>query len=154
MYSRVPQKFSILRLGKEDNVEDHVLIEGVSDIKKTYQWQLKVGQMEKGSTTADRTQCKAPQSCLETVQQMVALCKIQGGPGICERHHRVAGIVSGNICAEFRLDLPTSQWDTPVKVGENNRALMWDLKFWTDKQLVTNQPDTEVIDKEKKRWQW
>lgn len=85
---------------------------------------------------------------------MVALCEIQAGPGISERHHRVAGIVYRNICAEFRLDLPRSQWDTPVKVGENNRAWMWDLKFRTDKQLLTNQPDTEVIDKEKKRWQW
>ncbi|KAF7642383.1 hypothetical protein LDENG_00258740, partial [Lucifuga dentata] len=33
---------------------------------------------------------------------------------------------------------------------ENGRVL-WDFKFQTDKQLLANQPDTVVVDKEQKR---
>ncbi|KAF7666275.1 hypothetical protein LDENG_00113730, partial [Lucifuga dentata] len=41
---------------------------------------------------------------------------------------------------------------TGRKVAENNRAKVpWDFKFQTDKQLLANQPDVVVVDKEQKR---
>ena len=37
-------------------------------------------------------------------------------------------------------------------MAENNRAkILWDFSFQTDKQLLANQPDIVVVDKEQKR---
>ncbi|KAF7650224.1 hypothetical protein LDENG_00129190, partial [Lucifuga dentata] len=45
-----------------------------------------------------------------------------------------------------------SKWETPPKVVENGRAkVLWDFKFQTDKQLLANQPDMVVVDKQQKR---
>ncbi|KAF7640661.1 hypothetical protein LDENG_00024680, partial [Lucifuga dentata] len=44
------------------------------------------------------------------------------------------------------------KWETPPKVVENGRAkVLWDFKFQTNKQLLANQPDMVVIDKQQKR---
>ncbi|KAF7654704.1 hypothetical protein LDENG_00066000, partial [Lucifuga dentata] len=57
-----------------------------------------------------------------------------------------------NICAEYGLEVPKSKWKTPPKVVENSRAkVLWDFKVQTDKQLLANQPDMVVVDKEQKR---
>ncbi|KAF7663723.1 hypothetical protein LDENG_00203700, partial [Lucifuga dentata] len=61
-------------------------------------------------------------------------------------------IVYRNICAKYGLEVPKSKWETPPKVVENSRAkVLWDFKFQTDKQLLANQPDMVVVDKEQKR---
>ncbi|KAF7655390.1 hypothetical protein LDENG_00056830 [Lucifuga dentata] len=74
------------------------------------------------------------------------------GTAYTERHNQVAGIVYRNICAEYGLEVPKSKWETPSKVVENSRAkVLWDFKFQTDKQLLANQPDMVVVDKEQKR---
>ena len=40
----------------------------------------------------------------------------------------------------------------PQEVTENNRAkVLWDFSFQTDKQLLANQPDIVVVDKEQRR---
>nr|XP_020470896.1 rho-related GTP-binding protein RhoA-B-like [Monopterus albus] len=50
-----------------------------------------------------------------------------------ERHNQVAGIVYRNICAEYRLEVPKSRWDTPPKVVENDQAkILWDIKIKTE----------------------
>ena len=69
-----------------------------------------------------------------------------------ERHNQVAGIVYRNICTQYGLEVPKSQWAKPQKVVENNRAkVLWDFSIQTDKQLLANQPDIVVVDKERKR---
>ncbi|KAF7664173.1 hypothetical protein LDENG_00185720 [Lucifuga dentata] len=74
------------------------------------------------------------------------------GTAYTERHNQVAGIVHSNICAEYGLEVPKAKWETPPKVVENGRArVLWDFKFQTDKQVLANQPDTVVVDKEQKR---
>ena len=68
----------------------------------------------------------------ETVQHIVAGCKMQAGRADTERHNQVAGIVYRNICTEYGLDRLKSRWETPQKVVENNRTkLLWDLeRMW------------------------
>ncbi|KAF7645383.1 hypothetical protein LDENG_00205520, partial [Lucifuga dentata] len=57
-----------------------------------------------------------------------------------------------NICAEFRLEVPKSKWETPPKVIEIDRAKnLWDLKFQTNMQPKPNQPDMVVVNKEQQR---
>ncbi|KAF7642936.1 hypothetical protein LDENG_00248050 [Lucifuga dentata] len=74
------------------------------------------------------------------------------GTAYTERHNQVAGIVYRNICAEYGQEVPKSKWETPPKMIENGRAkVLWDFKFQTDKQLLANQPDMVVVDKEQKR---
>ncbi|KAF7655094.1 hypothetical protein LDENG_00060930, partial [Lucifuga dentata] len=88
----------------------------------------------------------------ETVQHLVSGCKMLAGTAYTEKHNQVAGIVYRNVCAEYRLEVPKSKWETPPKVVENGRAkVLWDFKFQTDKQLLANQPDMVVVDKEQKR---
>ncbi|KAI3355858.1 hypothetical protein L3Q82_004410 [Scortum barcoo] len=71
------------------------------------------------------------------------------GKAYMERHNQVAGIVYRNICTEFGLEVPRSKWATPPKVVENDRAKnLWDFQIQTDKQVMVNQPDIVVVDKE------
>ena len=39
-----------------------------------------------------------------------------------ERLHQVAGIVYRNICTQYGIEVPESQWATAQKVVENNRG--------------------------------
>ncbi|KAF7665893.1 hypothetical protein LDENG_00129980 [Lucifuga dentata] len=88
----------------------------------------------------------------ETVQHIIAGCKMLAGTAYTERHNQAAGIVYRIICAEYGLEVPKSKWETPPTVVENGRAkVLWDFKFQTDKQLLANQPDMVVVDKEQKR---
>ncbi|KAF7642179.1 hypothetical protein LDENG_00262910 [Lucifuga dentata] len=96
--------------------------------------------------------CRLCKDAPETVQHIVAGCKMLDGTAYTERHNQVAGIVYRNICAEYGLEVLKSKWETPPKVVENGRAkVLWDFKFQTDKQLLDNQPDMVVVDKEQKR---
>ncbi|KAF7648062.1 hypothetical protein LDENG_00162600 [Lucifuga dentata] len=93
--------------------------------------------------------CRQCKDAPETVQHIVAGCKMLAGTAYTERH---SGIVYRNICAVYGLEVPKSKWETPPKVVENSRAkVLWDFKFQTDKQLLANQPDMVVVDKEQKR---
>ncbi|TKS67246.1 Multidrug resistance protein 1 [Collichthys lucidus] len=74
------------------------------------------------------------------------------GSAYMERHNQVAGIVYRNICNQYGIEVPKSRWAIPQKVAENNRAkVLWDFSFQTDKQVLANQPDIVVLDKEQKR---
>lgn len=69
--------------------------------------------------------------------------------GIACIWHQVSGIMYRNICG---LEVPKSHEATPPKMAENNRAkFLWDFRFWTDKQLLSSQPDIVVVDKEQRR---
>ncbi|KAF7652694.1 hypothetical protein LDENG_00093610, partial [Lucifuga dentata] len=93
--------------------------------------------------------CRLCKDAPETVQHIVAGCKMLAGTAYTERHNQVTGTVYRNICAEYGLEVPKSKWETPPKVVENGRAkVLWDFKFQTDKQLLANQPDMVVVDKE------
>ncbi|KAK7922439.1 hypothetical protein WMY93_009341 [Mugilogobius chulae] len=74
------------------------------------------------------------------------------GKAYMERHNQVAGIVYRNICAEYGLETPSSKWETPPKVVENDRAkILWDFQIQTDRMVMANQPDIVVVDKEQRR---
>lgn len=50
-----------------------------------------------------------------------------------------------------RLNDPKSQWETSSKVVESSRTkILGEFKFQTDEQLLGNQPDIVVVDKEQK----
>lgn len=50
-----------------------------------------------------------------------------------------------------RLNDPKSQWETSSQVVESSRTkILGDFKFQTDEQLLGNQPDIVVVDKEQK----
>ena len=81
----------------------------------------------------------------------MAGCKIQAGTAYTERHNQVAGIVYRNICTVYGLDPPKSRWEIPQKVVENDRAkILWDFQIQADRQVLANQPDIVVVDKDQK----
>ena len=57
-----------------------------------------------------------------------------------------------NICTEYGLEVPRSQWKTPPKVVENDQAkILWDFQIKTDKLVMANQPDIVLIDKKQQK---
>ncbi|XP_068176488.1 uncharacterized protein [Antennarius striatus] len=148
-------------------------IEEVAGIKKTYQWLNKAGltdstealimaaQEQALSTRAIEAniyhsrsdpRCRLCKEAPESVQHVVAGCKMLASSAYMERHNQVAVIVYRNICTQYGLEVPKSQWDIPPKVVENGKAkILWDFSFQTDKQLLANKPDIVVMDKEQKR---
>ncbi|XP_078017068.1 uncharacterized protein LOC144458442 [Epinephelus lanceolatus] len=150
----------------------HRQIEKVADIK-TYQWLENAGLTDSTEALIIAAQeqalskrarearvyhsrsdprCRLCKDASETVQHIVAGCTMQAGSAYMERHNQVPGIVYRNICTQYRLKVPKSQWDTPPKVDENNRAeILWDFSFQTDKQLLANLPDIVVVDKYQER---
>ncbi|XP_078022977.1 uncharacterized protein LOC144462717 [Epinephelus lanceolatus] len=151
---------------------DHQIVE-VADIKKTYQWLKNAGltdsaealiitaQEQALSTRAIEARvyhsrsdqrCRLCKDAPETVQHIVAGCKMQAGSAYMERHNQVAGIVYRNICTQYELEVPKSRCDTPPNVVENYRAkILWDFSFQTDKQMLANQPDIVVVEKHQKK---
>ena len=151
----------------------HRQIEEVADIKKSYQWLEKAGlkdstealimaaqeqalstrSIEAGNYhTRQDSRCRLCKDAPETVQHIIAGCKMQAGTAYMERHNQVAGIVYRNICTEFGLEVPRSEWKTPPKVVENDQAkILWDFQIQTDKLVMANQPDIVLIDKQQKK---
>lgn len=57
-----------------------------------------------------------------------------------------------NIFTEYRVEVPESKWETPLKVIDNCRAkILRDLSFKTDKQVLTNQPDVVMAIREQRK---
>ena len=121
----------------------HQQIAEVADIRKSYQWLEKAGLADSTEAlilaaqeqalgtrsieagvyhTRQDPRCRLCKDASETVQHIVAGCKMQAGTAYTERHNQVAGIVDRNICSEYGLDPPKSRWETPQKVVENNGA--------------------------------
>ena len=66
---------------------------------------------------------------------------MQAGRAYTERHSQVSGIVYRDICAKYELEVPKSNWETPPKVVENDRAkILLDFQIQTNKQVMANQP--------------
>lgn len=74
------------------------------------------------------------------------------GTSHLERHNKVAGIEYRNICAEYELEAPGTQWTTSPKVFENDRTkILWNFHLQTErKMLVVNQPEIMVVNKQVK----
>ena len=88
----------------------------------------------------------------QTVQHIVAGCKMQAGIAYIERHNQVAGIVYRNICAVYGLEVPKSKWETPPKAVENDKAkVLSDFQIQTDKQVMVNHLDFVVVEKLQKK---
>ncbi|KAF7659584.1 hypothetical protein LDENG_00296340 [Lucifuga dentata] len=85
--------------------------------------------------TRQDPQCRLCKDTPETVQHIVAGCKMLAGTAYTEKHNQVAGIVYRNICAEYGLEVPKSKWETPPKVVENGRAKVLGLEV-PDRQAV------------------
>ena len=50
-----------------------------------------------------------------------------------EHHNQAGGIIHRNICAEYRLKVPGSRWETPPKVIENEWVkILLDFQIQTD----------------------
>lgn len=75
---------------------------------------------------------------------------MQAWTAYTERYNQVAGIVYRSLCAKYGLEVPKSKSDTPQKVIENRANILWDFKFHIEKQLLANQQDIVVVDKEQK----
>ncbi|CAK6950273.1 uncharacterized protein LOC127616771 [Scomber scombrus] len=57
-----------------------------------------------------------------------------------------------NICNEYGLEVLRSEWKTPPKVAEKNRAkILWDFPIHTGKLVMANQPDILLMDKQQKK---
>ena len=87
--------------------------------------------------TRQDPRCTLCKKIPETVQHIVAGCKMQAGTANTERHNLVAGIMYKNICCKYGLDPTTSRWETTQKVVENDRAkLLWDFPIQTDRKVL------------------
>lgn len=51
------------------------------------------------------------------------------------------------------MDAPEFKKEEPLRVVDNKAKILWDLQIQADKQLIINQPDLVIIDKEQKQ-QW
>ncbi|CAK6954711.1 zinc-binding domain-containing protein%2C partial [Scomber scombrus] len=114
--------------------------EEVADIKKSYQWLEKTGlkdsteelivaaQEQALSTrsikagvyhTRQDPRCRLHKDAPQTVQHIIAGCKMQAGTAYIEHHNQVAGIVYSNICT-YGQEVPRSEWKALPKVIEND----------------------------------
>lgn len=83
-------------------------------------------------------------------------CRVQDAAGEVhmERQNHVAAIEYRNICAEYGLETPTSHFETPSKVVENDQVkTLWDFQIQTDRMVMANQADIVVVDKEQRKAQ-
>ena len=108
----------------------HRQIVEVADIRKSYQWLEKAGLTDSTEAlilaaqeqalgtrsieagvyhTRQDPRCRLCKDASETVQHIVAGCKMQAGTANTERHNQAAGIVYRNICSEYKLDPPKSR---------------------------------------------
>lgn len=57
-----------------------------------------------------------------------------------------------NISSEYRVEVPKSKQGTPPEVVDNCRGkILWDFRFQTDKQVLTNQPDVAMVAMEQRK---
>jgi hypothetical protein len=101
--------------------------------------------------TRQDPRCRLCKQHDETVQHITSGCTQLAGTAYTERHNQVALIVYRNICQVYDLETPRNWWEIPEKVVENEKAkILWDFHIQTDKQVMANQPDIVIVDKEKK----
>lgn len=63
-----------------------------------------------------------------------------------EHYNQVTGIVYRKISDKYGLEVPTSKWEMPPRVVENNRAkILWDFR------VHTVDVDTVVVDEQRKK---
>ena len=83
--------------------------------------------------------CRLCKEASETIQYIIVRCRMQVCMANKEYHKQVAGLVYMNICAVYGLEVPTSKWQIPPKVVENDRAkILLDLQIQTDKEVMVN----------------
>lgn len=151
----------------------HQQITKVADLSKTYQWlekadlkdntealilaaqeqALKTRAIEaKIYKTRQDPKCRLCNEQDETIQHIISGCKQLAGTAYTERHNQVANIIYRQICETYDLETPKNWWETPNKAIENSKAkILWDFYIQTDKQVLANQPDIVIIDKDKKQ---
>lgn len=55
---------------------------------------------------------------------------------------------------EYGLDVPEFKKEEPLRVVDNKAKILWELQIQADKQLITNQPDIVIIDKQQEQQWW
>lgn len=55
----------------------------------------------------------------ETIQHIIAGCKMLAGAEYMEGYNQVASVGYSNICTKFGRETQRSKWDTPPNVVEN-----------------------------------
>ena len=86
------------------------------------------------------------------IQHIISGCKQLAGTAYTERHNQVANMIYREICEFYNLETTKNWWEIPNKATENSKAkLLWDFYIQTDKQVLANQPDIVIIDKDKKQ---
>ena len=69
---------------------------------------------------------------------------MQAGTVHMEHYNKVVETVHRNICTNYGLEVPKSKWE--ILVVENDKAyILWDFQIQTDKLMMANQPDIEVL---------
>lgn len=62
------------------------------------------------------------------------------------RHNQRTSVMHRKIGALFDLEVAQFQWDSPLKVVENNKAkIIWDFKFQPDAVMVNSEQKMAVI---------
>jgi len=85
--------------------------------------------------TRQDPRCRLCIEAYETVQQIVAGCKMRAGTAYMECHNQVVGIVDSNIWSQ---SLKVKMGDTSKGGGGRDRVLL-DFQIQTDKQVMVNQ---------------
>lgn len=83
----------------------------------------------------------------ETVQLLIAECKMKAGKAYMEHHNQVAGMnnIQEHLC--HGLEVPQAKWETPPRVAEGDRAKvgLWDFPIQTNKINCSTRPSVPAI---------
>ena len=88
----------------------------------------------------------------ETVDHLVAGCKVLANHQYKQRHNQVAKRVHWALCQKYKITTVKQWWKhAPEGVTETDKAkLLWDFSIRTDNHIQANKPDIVVVDKEEK----
>ena len=97
--------------------------------------------------------CRLCNERVETIEHIVAGCKVLAGKEYMERHNKVAAAIHWSLCKKHQIMCDADNWwnHQPEKVIENeNVKILWDFNIYTEKKIEARRPDIVVIDKKEK----
>ena len=86
---------------------------------------------------------------IETVRNILSLCRPKGFNLYMERHDRALLVVYHDLCKHYGFEVTPKWWELkPLPVRENQHAkIPWDVPIPTDKEIVARHSDVFLQDK-------
>ena len=121
----------------------------LEQMTETKAWKVTKGLIEDG-------RCRVCREQTESVEHLVAGCKVLANNEYLSRHNRVLMIMAVAWANEYELVgedvIWYKEWWERGTVIENNKGkLVWDFEFHLRKTTTARRPDLILEDKEKKK---